>query len=434
MAKRKVHDSVVIPKATVYKKGNIQNLQGNSCRLYLSYKDGDHWRYKTRTYRTDGDRLTRTEAVEALIAWGQQLEAELLEAERRAEEEARNKKRVPTVNEYMRAYIDERATSIERRTVSGYESILKRHIAPTLGEYRIDELTPEIVAAWVTECAKTHAPRTVRKALVLLRSAMQQAVDRETLAKNPTRTVKPPKVPTTNPNALDERGRARVLQFIEIDPASAANVGFSLALVMGMRQGEVCGLKWRYVDLKAKTLDVVETLGRDDGKKGADHWYMKEPKTGGSRRTLSIPDQLVAPLKERLHVAKENAFKLGMDYRDFYVIGGEDGSFMNGDMLSARWHNVAKALELVGIQGTPPTFHDLRHTWATKAVGDGKDIKTVSSTLGHSNAAMTLNIYASADPAAKKETSQSVADSMFEEAHRNRGGSVVDFTKTGTEG
>lgn len=424
---KKRRSPITIPNATVYKTGSVQAIQGNTCRLFLSYKDEEtgKWKSKNKTYRSENEKLTRKEATNALLVWAAELEEDLQTA-------AAAKK--PTVAEYMRFYIDGRANKIERRTISEYDSLLKVHIAPKLGSYQIDELNPDIVQKWVNDCAKTHAPRTVRKALVLLRSAMQQAVDRDTLIKNPCRTVEAPKVPHVNPNALDEKGRAKVLQFIAIDPTSAANMGYSLALLMGMRQGEICGLKWRYVDLDNKTLDIVEALSHDNNATGANHWYTKEPKTASSRRTLSIPDQLIEPLKARLAEARESAFSFGMDYRDFYVIGFADGSPMNGNMLSTRWRTTATALELVGIQGERPTFHDLRHTWATKAVADGTDIKTVSSVLGHTNAAMTLNIYASADPAAKKQAAQNVANSMFAEAQKHaKDGEVLEYKPTGTE-
>lgn len=75
---------------------------------------------------------------------------------------------------------------------------------------------------------------------------------------------------------------------------------------------------------------------------------------------------------------------------------------MHPGTLCRQWKSVAELLGLKGSEGRRVTFHDLRHTWATVAVASGADIKTVASNLGHANAAMTLNIYASADPDAKR--------------------------------
>lgn len=404
------HDSVRIPGTAIYKSGSVQSLKGSSCRLYLSYKDDDGKQCKkTRTYRIDGGALTRSEAVKELIRWGQEVDAKA--------QAALTESKTPTLNEYMDAYITALSLAIERRTVAEYRSLHKRLISQKLGAFPIDELQPENVQTWVVECAESYAPRTVRKALVLLRSAMKQAVERDLLVKDPTRTVKAPKVPTTNPNALDASGRAKVLRFVAIDPADRMNIAVAMALLMGMRRGEVCALRWRSVDLDAAMIHVHESLGRDDLETGEAHWYVKEPKTGGSRRDLNIPAQLIDPLRARLADAQTAAAKMKANYLDYYVVGFDDGTFLNGDQVTAKWHNIVKSLDLVGTQGKPPTFHDLRHTFATAAItNQSADIKTVSSAMGHANAAMTLNIYASADPDAKKRGMQSIADDMLREA------------------
>lgn len=81
-------------------------------------------------------------------------------------------------------------------------------------------------------------------------------------------------------------------------------------------------------------------------------------------------------------------------------------------MLSRGWKTLSDSMGLVGTQGRRPTFHDLRHTFATYAIAEGVDVKTVSSILGHSNAAMTLNIYASADTDAKLAAASTIEDVM----------------------
>ena len=290
---------------------------------------------------------------------------------------------------------------------------------------------PDAVQAWVNDLAKDYAPVTVRKALVLLRSAMTQAVDRDRLAKNPTRTVKSPKLKSPKPNALDERGRAKVAQFIALEPSSRLNIGFALAIYMGMREGEICGLRWRDVDLERGSLTIHQTIGHEGSK-----WYVKEPKTEESGRTLFIPEAITAPLLERRALILQEllASGFGGDIGALFVVGNADGTFMQPHYLSTRWRKVADALELVGTQGKRPTFHDLRHTFATSAIAHGVDVKTVSSMMGHANAAMTMNIYADADPDAKKRGAEKVARALQMEAAKHRGDcQVLELTKTGTE-
>jgi integrase len=95
-----------------------------------------------------------------------------------------------------------------------------------------------------------------------------------------------------------------------------------------------------------------------------------------------------------------------------YVTGRVDGSYQTPDMLSHEWHALSKAFGVRGTEGRIPTFHDLRHTFATCAIAEGVDVKTVSSILGHANAAMTLNVYASADPNAKRRAATTINAAM----------------------
>ena len=304
------------------------------------------------------------------------------------------------------------------------------YIAPSIGKIELDELTPDDVAAWVTKLGKKYSPATVKKCLTNLRSAMRQAVDRDRLVKDPTRGVKNPKQAHRNPNALDAKGRAKVAQFIALDPDKPLNVGFALAMYMGLREGEICGLTWKCVDLDEGTVSIERTIGRDGSK-----WYVKEPKTGGSRRELYAPSIIADMLTARLANAKAECLELGVPFdENMYVTGGADGSFMQPHYLSHRWRIAADALELIGTEGNRPTFHDLRHTFATAAVTAGTDIKTVASMMGHANAAMTLNIYASADREAKKRGAAVVEQAyMADVAQHAKDGSVIELNRTGTE-
>ena len=389
----------------------------------LKYKDSaGQWRQKQKSLSAKGKR----EAQRELESWRAVME-EQAEEERIAAELGYTPGE--TVAEYVASYIEGRTNHVERSTAAEYRRILSKLIAPVLGDIELDKLTPDAVQIWVNKLAQEFAPVTVRKALVLLRSAMTQAVERDRLTKNPTRTVKAPKMDAPKPNALDERGRAQVVQFLGIDPASPTSIGVALALFLGLREGEVCGLRWRYVDLDAKTLSIEETIGHEGHK-----WYPKKPKTGGSRRTLHIPDALMPALLTRKTRMNEERMASGLALADLYVTGGADGSFMQPHYLSSKWRTIADALNLIGTQGKRPTFHDLRHTFATAAIAHGVDVKTVSSIMGHANAAMTMNTYASADPDAKKRGAETVAQAMENEAARHaHDGEVLELRKTGTE-
>lgn len=393
----------------------------------LKYKDADgKWRQKQKTLAAKGKRDAQRELDSWRVSMEKQAEEERIAAEL-------GYTPGETVEDYVAAYIEGRRLHVERSTFAEYRRILGGYIAPGIGGIELDSLTPDAVQRWVNDLAKRYAPVTVRKCLVLLRSAMTQAVERDRLGKNPTRTVKAPSLGGKRPNALDERGRAKVAQFIAIDPSTPLNLGYALALYLGLREGEVCGLKWRCVDLDRRKLSIEETIGHEGST-----WYPKKPKTDGSRRTLSIPDVLIEPLQQRRAGQREEATRLGLTREQaaaLYVTGGADGSFMQPHYLSTKWRRTADVLELVGTEGKRPTFHDLRHTFATAAIAHGVDVKTVSSIMGHTNAAMTMNTYASADPDAKRRGAEAVAEAIGAEvAAHARDGEVLELKRTGTEG
>ena len=413
----------VRPYETKDRSGNITAFKWRAVLPYR--KEGGKWATKTVTLKTEGRDKGRSKQIEKAA----QIEAEALRHRLNAEALETPHSR-ETVAEYFAKYVEGRALSIERSSANELRRILKTHIAPSLGKIELDALTPDDVQDWVTALSKEYAPSTVKKCLTNLRSAMREAVDRDRLVKDPTRGVKNPKLPTPKPNALDGYGRAKVVRFIALDSCKPLNIAFALAIYMGLREGEICGLRWKNVDLDAQTLEVRETIGRDGSK-----WYLKEPKTGGSIRALYIPDTVADALRARRAQMNEERLSIGTKLNELFVVGGADGSYMTPHYLSSRWRIAADALELIGTEGNRPTFHDLRHTFATAAIANGTDVKTVSSILGHANAAMTLNVYATADADAKRRGAQAVERVYQAEAARHASnGQVLEMNGTGTDG
>jgi integrase len=112
-----------------------------------------------------------------------------------------------------------------------------------------------------------------------------------------------------------------------------------------------------------------------------------------------------------------------------YVLGDIRGGYASVFTVWKQWNALASSMGLVGTQGRVPSFHDLRHTFATFAIAEGVDVKTVSSILGHANASMTLDIYASADPASKRAAAKTIDDVMSRRPEPDKGGTVLLFPK-----
>ena len=310
-----------------------------------------------------------------------------------ADEEAAHARCGVTVTEMVRDHIDkaERAGSIEPSTVSGYLASLK--LIERMGDIDIRDLDRETVETWeggLTESGLSSS--SVGKAHRLLKMVLARAVDSDIIDKNPMALVKPPKRKPVHPgiNALDKASRDRVTGILTSMRPCPLSVGAMLSLYTGMRREEVCGLRWQDVDLDRGVLWVRQAIGIGHGRP-----YVKGAKTDRVR-DIAIPATLDRVLREwRGYQAPGCA----------YVIGDPMG-FCSPFVISREWGSFAKQFNVLGTEGRKCTFHDLRHTWATAAVAAGIDIKTVSSNLGHANAAMTLNIYASADPEAKRRAAE----------------------------
>lgn len=315
------------------------------------------------------------------------------------------KERAPmpqTVGGYLAAYVDGLAASgaIERTTAAGYRSTAAR-IGRAMGGVPLQSLTPRAVREWEAALAASGlSPSTRGKCHRLLRQALAQAVADGLVDRNPTDGVRAPRRGNVSPgiNALDRGTRVRLVRELGGMEPTPVVAGATVALWTGVREGEACGLQWRDVDAEGGRLWVRRSVGEAAG-----GCYLKQPKAGRARDAC-----LPAPLARFLEGLR--AYQGGPAPSAYLLTGTAD--YLAPSRLGRGWAVLRDAMGLVGCEGRPATFHDLRHTWATAAVAAGVDIKTVASNLGHANAAMTLNVYASADPDAKRRAAEAMERAM----------------------
>ena len=383
----------------------------------LSYKEDGKWRTKNKKLKSTGKRAAEREL--------EQWRAEMEEA---AQSEMPGAKRPSNVGEFVSQYIDtlESSGSVERSTLTPYRAMHK-HIAAALQDTPFEKLDSDTVQAWVNGMVKDgYSPSTVRKALNLLKAAYEDGVKRRVLPYNPVVAVRAPKAKKSEPNSLDATMRAKLLAYLDIAADTPVNLAVRIAIQTGMREQEICGLRWKDIDLKASVLHIRNVIGRDGGKT-----YEKEPKVGSSRRDVPLTPELTELIQKRRAQMLAECMAAGVPLTsDHHVLGKIDGGYMRPHYLWREWKAVAKSLGLVGTEGKTPTFHDLRHTFATAAIKSGADVKSVASILGHANAAMTLNIYASADAEAKRRTMQRAAAEITE---ARKPADILELRRTGTE-
>lgn len=381
-----------------------QNPKTEKWQGFIRYKTAEgKWRQTGKTFPATVK--TRKQAEKALQIWRAEKELEAVTDTWLPDSETR-------VGDYVSAFIDdmESSKSIEPRTITGYRTIAAR-IMDGFSDVRMRELSPTMIQKWENSLSTGGlAPSTVISYHRLLSEACTHAVNVDVLPKNPCTAVKTPKRKSPTPNSLDAEGFARLAVTLDHMEPSPVTVAAAIALYTGMRQGEICGLRWRDYDPKRSIITVNESISAAKG--GS---YSKQPKTKSSIRILPVSMELATVLRRRLaHVIEElqvhNVHLTPQEFGALYIIGYIDGRFFTPNAVSHRWKRLSTEFGLIGTQGRAVTFHDLRHSFATRAIAAGADVKAVSAILGHTNAAITLNVYADADPDSKRRASNLVAE------------------------
>ncbi|MDD5799136.1 MAG: site-specific integrase [Coriobacteriales bacterium] len=323
-------------------------------------------------------------------------------AQQRAEEWERGLRRgaagrpsEATLADYCRAHVDTLLAmgQIERSTRRGYGTSL-RYVADYFGDKGLHDVTTSDVEGFIVWLRDVRglAQNTCKKTYNLLKSCMTHAVRSRELEWSPCDPIAAPRQRKVPPNALTEASRLSFVRHMRGLELTGEVTGVWVAYYTGMRRGEVCALQWRDVELRrgASLARVHGAIGVGEG--GA---YDKGTKNGDGR-VVPVPDELAEILRARRATMLEGCMAMGVAFAPtLYVCGTLDGRWLSPPRLT-RWFQAHRdEWGLMGTQGTPPTLHGLRHTYATEAVR-ALDVKTAQSILGHRQIQMTME-YADTD-------------------------------------
>ncbi len=245
------------------------------------------------------------------------------------------------------------------------------------------------------------SPASVRHVHGLIRNMLGDAEREELLSRNPARAVKPPGARVVERQVLTVEDAQRLIQVIRGDRFEALWV---CALTLGLRRGELLGLRWSDVDFAEGSVSVRQTVLRVDG-----HLIFSEPKTDRSRRTIPVPEPTKARLRAHRAIQAGDRLAAGQRWKDHgLVFATMIGTPLEPRNVDRHWHAVRARAGLGWVR-----LHDLRHACATFLLASGASPRTVMKTLGHSQISLTMNTYAHVLPEIERSAVDDAARRLF---------------------
>jgi len=264
--------------------------------------------------------------------------------------------------DYMDRWYDLQTSRLSPTTTRVYKIYIEKYYKPKLGHYRLAQINEMHIKEFYHELLKDKKSKTVLKIHCVLNAALEEVLKN----KNPCREVKAPKKERYIPTILDEDEFNKLRNGIK---GTEAELPILLAAWLGLRLGEIFGLRWKDIDLKTGLIRIRQT----QVKAGPGNYVLKSPKSDSGKRDLIAPKYILSMLKK--HKKSQKVLRdLIFDQKP--------------DNFSRRFEYILKHLEL------PKTrFHDLRHYHATMMLKHGIPDLYASKRLGHASVSTTKEIY-----------------------------------------
>ncbi len=361
----------------------MARLPAGYTKVTFRNKDGTNRVYvRTRFYKCDGTGKRKRIAIYGTSLEAAQAKRQKLEGRRIASFDADKRRFCDYLTEWLTRSSSEKAWST--RTIDLYKHLIDKHIQPYFSAAPLGRITKEVVLSYFAQLRV--GSRTRQQVYLLLRASLANAVEDDVISVNPV--GRPPKHSYRQFRSLTREEARRLL---EVAQTSKHFTLLYLALVTGMRQGELFGLRWENIDFGNRFVSVTNTLIRRKSE------VALHPPKGKRMRRIELSDQDIEVLRRHRESQKSKGFE------DWVFTDTEGNPLQRHNFRHRDWHEIVEAAGLL-----PLRFHDLRHTAATLGLAAGAHIKAVQERLGHASAKMTLDVYAKAVPSIQRE----VADQM----------------------
>lgn len=298
---------------------------------------------------------------------------------------------IPTVSKYEKHFkevcnlwLENNRIRYKGATCKKYKDLLDTHIIPEFGDVYVSQITAPMINRFLKRKLESGridnkgglSSSYVRSIMLVIGAVMKFAAE-EQFCQPLKSSINKPTVSSKELSLLDLEEQNRLENFLRAD-IDNTKVGILITMHTGLRIGEICALSWDDIDFKNNVIHVRHTVARikDNLSESSSKFVIDLPKTSSSIRDIPISSFLLPILKK----LKQNT--------KFPYIVSNTASFTNPRTYEYRYH---KVLNECGIESV--NYHVLRHTFATRCINAGVDVKSLSEILGHANVSITLNTY-----------------------------------------
>jgi integrase len=301
-----------------------------------------------------------------------------------------------TLTSYLYEWLEVSHDGFASSTRTLYKGFIDKHIAQDIGNQRLTDITTPMLQIFFRRIGKTLKPGSVIRLRGMLRSALSSAVDWGLIYENPATKTRPPK----NKDVAEIRPltKEQANALLEVVSGHRLELLYRMALTLGMREGELLGLRWIDIDFKHSRILIRSSLNHSKEGKEPTKWYLGAVKTKKSKRVLDLTPGLLLELKHHQRDQERERREDEAMVSNGLVFDTETGTPVQPSNLRRHFHNCLAKAKIERIR-----FHDLRHTFATLSLMAGVPLKTVSEILGHSTITITADIYGHVYPENKKD-------------------------------
>lgn len=281
-----------------------------------------------------------------------------------------------TVGKVYREWLNAVVNRVKESTLANYKNKFEKHILPEFGDIPCADLTAGRINAFINKkLADGLSASYVRDIFTVFKTMLKYAQE-EYGFRLSLKNVTLPKAERKQVEKISDEQQKKLVAYLKGNMSITA-FGILLSLYMGLRIGELCGLKWEDVDFHNKILHIRRTVQRISSANGnrKTKIVISAPKSATSFREIAIPDALM------------KYFEMFRSEADHFILSGTDKP-VEPRTMQYRYKKILRTAEV-----EDHNYHKLRHTFATNSAEKGFNVKALSAVLGHSSVTLTLNRY-----------------------------------------